>query len=481
MSGSRLGLILSIVYICYVVLVTVQILLKKRQSQIIISWLLTIYFLPYAGILLYLLFGLDRNGTKIVKTLPEDLILQHFSEIHRAQSSFIAEGALETDGNVRRNLLLLLNGGHSIITMGNEVVFHYSGADHFESLLNDIEAARHSIRMEYFIWRSDNLGRRLLDLLEAKVREGVEVQLLFDGVGCFFTLSRAYRKALKASNIEHRYFLDPRSVVRRRFVNYRNHRKIVVIDGRIGYTGGMNVGDEYITGGRRFTTWRDTHMRMTGHCVSVMEAVFFADWSNSGGAVTETLEVPEVLHVEPGVPVQIVCSGPDSRWDILRKLYITLLTGARRRVFIQSPYFVPDESVLSAMETAALGGVDVRLMIAGVPDKRVPFWVAENYFPSLLEAGVRIFRYTAGFLHAKTISADGEIAAVGSCNLDVRSLQIDYEMDAVLYDASLVSELDERFTFDCTSCTEITAEFFRGVSFPLRLRNALCKIIVPLL
>ena len=325
-----IGLILSIIYFCYLVIVTVQILLRKRQSQIIISWLFTIYFLPYVGVVLYLLFGLDRDGRKIVKTIPEDLILQTFSDIHRVQREYIARDVPEASGNVRKNLSLLLSGGRSVITLGNRIVFQFSGKEHFESLLRDIGAAG-----------------------------------------------------------------QPPYILRR---------------------------------------------------------------ACSGGVF-----------------------GPDSRWDILRKLYIAMLTGARERVYIQSPYFVPDESVLSALETAALGGVDVRLMIAGIPDKLVTFWVAENYFPSLLDAGLRIFRYNAGFFHAKTISADGEIAAVGSCNLDVRSLQIDYEMDAVLYDESLVKQLEDRFLQDCSLCIEITREVMRTYSFPVRLRNSLCKIIAPLL
>jgi cardiolipin synthase len=244
----------------------------------------------------------------------------------------------------------------------------------------------------------------------------------------------------------------------------------------------MNLGLEYLNGGRRFPSWRDTHLRVAGESVRMLQGVFLSDWYNSGGGtIYDARYFPEPLGGENRVPMQIVCSGPDSDWNSLKNLYFNLISNANERLFIESPYFIPDAAMMTALETAALSGVEVNIMITGIPDKLIPFWVAHTYFETLLEAGANVYLYRKGFYHPKVLVADDQIATVGSCNMDVRSFHLDYEINAFFYSEEISGDLVEQFYQDSAECTRLTLEELQDTHLLKRLRNSLFRIIAPLL
>ena len=283
--------------------------------------------------------------------------------------------------------------------------------------------------------------------------------------------------------IQVRYFLDPLNPFSGWLLNYCNHRKIVVIDGQTAYSGGMNIGSEYIDGGKRFKSWRDTHMRIDGEVVGLFQAVFLADWENSGGDVENERDYINLRPDHVGdLPMQIATSGPDSDWFSLKDLYFNMISNANEEVLIASPYFVIDDSIEQALVTAALAGVRVLIIMAGAPpDKWVPFWVAQTYYERLIEAGVEFYQYQQGFYHSKFIIADGKIATIGTCNMDMRSFQLHYEVNAVIYDSIKAEILKKVFEEDLTNSRKISLEECENLSFLKKLRNSIFRIIAPLL
>jgi cardiolipin synthase len=419
-----------------------------------------------------------------MKLLPEKSFENLLGPILQQQRDFLKNDWERIDNDMAKSISLSLSAGNSIITLNNRLETYHQGEPLFEKLIADLEAAVDSIHMEIYIYRSDALGHRIREILIRKAEQGIKVRLLFDGVGCFNKMSRRFKRELKESPVETRYFLDPMNVLSGRLLNYRNHRKVTVIDGKIGYTGGMNIGVEYVSGGNRFDSWRDSHIRLEGESVQLLQAVFLTDWFNSGGGMDQDPRFFPEKGRRSGnrqLPTQIVCSGPDSDWNSLRMLYANLIHNANERIYIQSPYFVPEATVMNALLTAALSGIEVHVMMTGVPDKRIPFWVAHTYFEDLIRAGVRIYLYQAGFFHAKTLVADDSIATIGSCNLDVRSFHLDYELNAVFYDREVARDLIETFETDLTECIRIDEKYIRKLHLPSLLRNSFFRIIAPLL
>jgi len=482
MEVFNVGSILVLFYYVFSLALIVQIILDNKPPEVAVGWILAIFFLPYAGAVIYLLGGINWKKRKIMKQLPERTFKTYLGPILDRQKHFLQETAGTFDNDVVKTISLALQSGNSILTLNNSARFYFEGAGFFDDLVRDLEEARDTIHLEFFIYRSDELGRRLYSILKRKSDEGVKVRALFDGVGCFNKMSWKFKRELKQSNIEARYFLDPMNVLSGRLLNYCNHRKIVVIDGKVAYTGGMNVGNEYITGGPHFHRWRDTQVRLSGESVQLLQGVFLSDWYNSGGdAILDArfFPLPDTTHFSS--PMQIVVSGPDSDWNSLKMIFLHLISNANKKVYIQSPYFIPDQALTNVLESAALSGVEINLMMTGVPDKRIPFWVAYTYFENLLDAGVRIYQYTAGFLHAKVMIVDDSLATVGSCNMDIRSFNLDYEVNAFFYNPEIAQELIAQFYNDIAECREISYKDVHELQLWKRFRNSIFRMIAPVL
>ncbi len=478
-----LGYYLNIVMYFIVLGVTIRILLDNRNPSWSISMLLILYFIPILGLFIYFFNGVDWKKRKIVKHIPERIFKKNLSDLIEKQTSFLENVPSDFENDSVKIIRMLLNSSGSIMTMNNACTIFNSGEDLFKELMGDLKNAERSIHMEYFIWRSDELGQQIKDILISKAKAGVEVRLLFDGVGCFRAMSLKYKRELRKAGIKIRYFLDPLNPFTGWLLNYCNHRKILVIDGKTGFTGGMNIGQEYIDGGKRFETWRDTHMRLEGDTVNLLQAVFMADWENSGGKLIseEKYIIPsDIYHTD--LPMQIITSGPDSDWHSLKELFFTLISNANEEVFIASPYFVIDSAIEEAIITAALSGVRIKIIMCGAPpDKWIPFWVAQTYYERLIAAGAEIYQYQKGFYHSKFITVDSKIATLGTCNMDIRSFQLHYEINAMFYDSVKAEQLRTVFMEDLSHSRKVTLEDCERLSFLSKLRNSIFRIFSPLL
>jgi cardiolipin synthase A/B len=384
--------------------------------------------------------------------------------------------------NHRKLLRLVRRNSYSALTTRNAVEMQQDAAEFYPRMMQDMQAARHSIHLQYFIWGADPFTEDLKDLLRAKAQAGVEVRLLYDPVGSQAHVGRAYVRDMRAAGI-HMAPTSPRYQLHT--LSDRNHRKITVVDGAIGYTGGMNIGQEHLSGGKGFDAWRDTQVRIVGEGAALLQAVFMVDWYN---AVQENLFAKAYFLTEAmastggDVPVQILPSGPDSQWAAIRQLYACMIVSAQQHVFMQSPFFIPDATIAEALMSAALSGVDVQVMLSARPSgNRLPDWAGHTYIAEIVAAGVRVFRYEKGYLHAKTISIDAEICSIGSANIDIRSFSINYELNAVLYSKWLAQELEQDFARALVHCTEFDVTEYQHRNPAVRFRGSVARLLSPLL
>lgn len=471
--------ILLIIVFCFTILLD-----NTKPPEVTFAWLIIILVFQVIGIMLYILTGINYKARKIVSHLPEEIYKTELSDIIIQQKKIYKNVKMkdEESSDMVKAMSLLLNCSNSIVTLNNTIWIYHSGEKLYNDMLEDLSQATSSIHMEYFIWKSDILGNKILEILKDKAKHGVEVRLIFDGVGSFKRISSQYKKELKKAGIKFIYFLDPLAAPLKFLkFNYCNHRKVVVIDGHIGYTGGFNVGDEYLSGGSGFNYWQDAHVKMRGDSVRMLQALFLTDWMNSTNERLAEIKYFPLSNAKTGLPVQIAISGPDSKWSSIHQLYFSMITNANNKIYIQSPYFIPDRSILKALETAALSGVEVHLMMTGNPDKKLPFWTAQTYFESLISAGVKIYLYQRGFLHSKVVIVDDLISTVGSCNMDIRSFHINYEVNTVLYDKSISRNLTKQFFLDMEHSILVKKDSYKKKNILYRTRDSICRLMAPLM
>lgn len=365
-------------------------------------------------------------------------------------------------------------------TAGNRVEVLTGDELAFARVEAELRGARQSIWAEYYLIRRDETGHRFLDILAEKAGEGVEIRLIYDALGSF-RMSRPRLRAIAAAGGRCVEFLPLNPLRKRWAVHLRNHRKLIVIDGRVAFTGGMNVGDEYSGRARRRGTlhFSDTHLRLEGPCVDDLEEVFAADWHFAAGAALNLAEEPPAAA--GGATVAIVPSGPDQVRNASHLNYFAGITAARRAVWLTSPYFIPDEAILSALIGAALKGVDVRILVPRRCDVLLVGPAGRSYYQQLLSVGVRIFEYLPAMLHAKTMTIDGQLALVGSANIDIRSFRLNFEVGALIDDPAVAAALDERFAAQLRESEEITAARVEGWSFARRLQHGAARLFSPFL
>ncbi|MCA9409058.1 MAG: cardiolipin synthase, partial [Candidatus Omnitrophica bacterium] len=470
----------------YLIFTIALLLLDNREPASTFAWLFVFLVFPVGGLVIYFMIGRNwRRQSRKRKTneqLLETRLEKILSSLIKKQSETIKFIEGFWSSSYKKKLLRLLScNSDSVLTTKNTLRIFQKGEDKFNALLDDLKKAEKFIHMEYFIWRSDKLTREIHKILLAKSRAGVEVRVLYDGLGSIFLKGRDIR-LLRRAGVKIYPYYDYLTPITMHTLNYRNHRKIVVIDGGIGYTGGMNVGQEYIDGGRRFALWRDSHLRLEGQAVSILEGIFATDWYNTTKEDLLNKEYfPAEKEIPDALPIQITASGPDSQWDSIKQLYFMLISSAEEKIYIQSPYFIPDASIYTALKTAALSGVDVRLMITGVPDKKIPYWAAYTYFENLLQAGVRIYHYNKGFLHSKTMTVDSEICSIGTANMDVRSFHLNFEINTLIYDRKTAAQLENDFLQDQKDCKELTMDDYARLGRFAKFRNSTARLFAPLL
>ncbi len=474
---------ISLIYIVNICMAMIVIFLERKDPTATLAWVLVLLIFPGFGFLLYLLLAqnFSRKQLFIMKVYAK----KTFGDYIKVQKELFSTGGLVfNDKNIEnyKDLIKmnLFYYGFSY-TQNNEIVIYTDGERKFQELFNSIENAKDHIHMEYYIIRNDDLGNKLLNLLSKKAKEGVEVRLLYDSVGGR-QISKDKIEKLKNSGVKVAVFFSSTIPFVNFKINYRNHRKIVVIDGIVGFVGGFNVGNEYMGLNNKIGYWRDTHLKISGDAVIDLQTRFFLDWSHA--SKQELMFLPKYFpdnRIQGKVGIQIISSGPDKSDEVIKSNYVKMINSAKKSILIQTPYFIPDASVFEAIKIAAASGVDVRIMIPCKPDHPFVYWATYWYCGGLLKYGVKVYIYEYGFLHAKTLVIDGTVASVGTANFDVRSFKLNFECNAIIYDTKTSQMLYDIFTDDLNYSMELTRELYLERGILIRFKESVCRLLAPLL
>lgn len=467
--AMSLSLWLNIGIVVFALNIALVVLMQRRRPTETLAWILVLYFLPVLGILLYYFFGVPAMNRPLIsqERLSE---LKGHTELYKAG---------DIDATRHRLIPLLESVNHAYPTSGNSVKVFTVCGDMFEALRQDILKARHHVHIVFFMIESDEVGNCFANILIDKARQGVEVRLMYDAAACI-SVPRSFFRRMKEGGVQVEAFspifphLSP-------FTNYRNHRKVVVIDGVVAYVGGMNLAERYLKG-IHGGVWRDTHIRIEGPAVTELQTTFLADWQFAGDEwVHDKAYYPAQSNVG-NILMQVVTSNPTAEWRVMDLSYSKIIYSAVDYVYLQSPYFVPSEAIRKALYAAALSGVDVRVMIPTRPDKGwIVIYASRWYIDQMLEAGVRVFFYDNGYLHAKTIVADDKVTTVGSVNIDHRSISQSFEVTAFMYDREMASQQKQIFVDDLQHCHEIKIDEWRQRSKWEHFKESVCRLGAPLL
>jgi cardiolipin synthase len=470
---------ITIVYAVNICMAMIVIFLERKDPTATLAWVLVLLVFPGVGFLLYLL--LSQNFSRKQLFIMKIYAKKSFGDYIRVQKELFGTGRLIfNDKNIEnyKDLIKMNLFYHGFsYTQNNEVQIYTDGQRKFEELFSSIESAKNHIHMEYYIIRNDNLGNNLLNLLSKKAKEGIEVRLLYDSVGGR-QISKEQIEILRSSGVKVAMFFGSIFPFFNFKINYRNHRKIVVIDGITGFVGGFNVGDEYIGLNKRIGYWRDTHLKLRGDAVIDLQTRFFLDWGHA--SKEELMFLPKYFPdngIQGKVGIQIISSGPEA----IKGNYVKMINSAKKSILIQTPYFVPDASVFEAIKIAATSGVDVRIMIPCKPDHPFVYWATYWYCGGLLKYGVKIYTYEFGFLHAKTLVIDGIVSSVGTANFDVRSFKLNFECNGIIYDTKTSQILHDIFMEDLNYSMELTRELYLERGVLIRFKESVCRLLAPLL
>ena len=429
--STMLHFIMDNIVIINIILSLIIVFFERRSPQAVWTWLLLLYFIPIVGFILYLVIGQDFHKSRMFKAKEIEgevkyAVRRQEETIYKKQLK-LANPELD---RFRDLMLYNLEAGSAVLTDNNDIRIYTDGKEKFRALIHEMKQAKKYIHMQYYIIRSDELWQEIEPVLIQKAKEGVEVRVLFDSMGCR-TMHKKDWNRLKAGGVQIAEFFPALLGKLQLRMNYRNHRKIVVIDGRIGFVGGFNVGREYLGLDEKFGYWRDTHLCIEGAAVTSLAVRFVLDWNY---AAKENLFLRDSLFEIPQYvrgghdPVQIISSGPDSQSKEIHDNYLRLIHHAKDHVYIQTPYFIPDDSILDALKIASQSGIDVRIMIPCKPDHPFVYWATYSYIGEMVAAGAKCYVYDNGFLHAKTLSVDGLVACVGTANMDIRSFALNFEV-----------------------------------------------------
>ncbi len=479
---SVLWNVLAVLYLITVFSICLMIVFENRNPVKTLAWILVILLVPVAGVVIYVLFGryyrkqkiysrkgmtdsrrLAAHANRQVVTLPR--VLADESE------------AVKSKGHLIR---LMLNNNRSLLTLDNKIDLLVNGKQTFPAMLDAIASATNYIHLEFYRIEPDTLGTEFSALLEHKAREGVRVRVIFDDVGSW-NIHKPYLREMRASGVQIFPFMPVRFPSFSSKINYRNHRKILVVDGRLGFVGGLNIADKYLHGLHDLGPWVDTHLKLEGEAVAALDRVFISDWDFvSGEELKPESFLKHVIRTGNRCLVQVASSGPDTDWATIMQVYFSAIATAKSSIYLTSPYFSPDESILTALKTSALSGVDVRMIFPKHSDSIISNWNTRSYITELLEAGVRIFLYENGFIHSKYLLVDSVFSSVGSPNVDVRSFDLDFEVTALIYDQEFAARLGVLFEEDLENCKEVVMPEWVIRSRRERYKESMARIFGPL-
>ena len=472
----------NVIYALTIITVVITIIKDNNDPIITISWIQTIIFLPVVGFILYIMFGINYRKKKMFRRKANvDLsLIDKFSGI---LNSFPDPNEPDFKiGKLKHSSLikLLFHNNHSYLTINNKIETFHDGFSTNREIFSTLKTAKHHIHLEYFSINNDSTGIELRQILIERAKAGVEVRLIYDAVGCW-KLGKSFINPMLQVGIKAKPFLPVSLPFLSSKLNFRNHRKIAIIDGKIGFIGGVNIGDKYMGISKRFGFWRDTHLKLQGNCIYSLQKSFLIDW---GFLSSENLEPSDYFpahNIKSKIPTQFAISGPDSHWENIMQLYFAAITQAQEKVYITTPYLVLNESMTTALITAALREIDVRIILPHKADHTIVFLGTHSYYEKLLEAGVKIYEYTKGFVHAKILLVDDEFVSIGSANMDIRSFKQNFEINAIVYDSEYSKEIYQQFAIDLLDCEQINLEKFKKRSSWQKNGESIARLVSPLL
>ena len=479
---SLFEVVLTAIYLINFILVVDLIFRGKRNIDNTLTWIVILVLVPPVGFILYAMFGrsiakknmfsVKEKEDKVIK----DKILESYVEIESNLDPYLDEN--------KDIIYTLANSNNAHFTADNDVDIYPESNMFFNSLLEELKKAEEYINIQFYIFKDDRIGKEIIEILKEKAQSGVEVRLLYDAVGGR-NLSRKAVKEMKDAGVQVANFFPSFLNIINFNINFRNHRKIVVIDGKVGFVGGFNVGDEYLGRDPKFGEWRDTHIRLTGSCVIDLSMRFLLDWRYT---TKENLDLAKYFTKKRekstgNVGIQIVSSGPDiTELDEIKYGYMKMIQKARDYVYIQSPYLILDKTLMETLKVACLSGVDVRIMIPSKPDHPFVYWASYSYAGELLNYGAKIYTYGEdAFLHAKTIVYDDSVASIGTANMDIRSFELNFEVNAFIYSEEKAREQRMIFERDIENSREITKEIYESRSTYIKIKESISRLLSPVL
>jgi cardiolipin synthase len=479
LEGWLLGIISSI-FMLYVIFTGFVIFLENRRPAATLTWLVVLAVFPLFGFIFYLLFGQSYRKKRVFKqkAAQDEQAFQRFEG-----NSQLNETKLQGMEEHQKLLFRLAHRlGKSPISFSTDTKILTNGEQTFQEIIEQLKQAKYHIHLEYYIVRNDEIGSDLKRILIEKAKSGVEVRFLYDAVGSW-RLSNLFIEELLEAGVEMVPFSPVRLPYLNHKINYRNHRKIIVIDGDVGFVGGLNIGDEYLGRNEYFGFWRDTHLMVKGEAVRSLQIIFSQDWSYMTGnrLLTPNYLSPTLIEEQDLGGVQMLAGGPDNEWEVIKDVFFSMLMSAKKTIWITTPYFIPDEDILSAIKIKALSGVDVKIIIPSRPDKYLAFYASRSYFLELLRSGVKIYEYQGGFLHGKIIIVDDELASIGTSNMDMRSFHLNFEVNAFLYRTKSTQSLVEDYLIDLEDSRKIDLTEFKNRRLYVRIIESTARLFSPLL
>lgn len=471
-------LIFTILYGITAVAIIGVVVSENRNPVKTLAWITVLVLLPVAGIVLYIFFGRSLKHVRMISRKKRRKLIKRDDIKHLMQSQSAAHDELPIKWQQMIKLVNSIQG--SPYLANNEVHIFTNGRDKFEAYKRDLLLARNYIHIQYYIIENDNIGNEIATILKQKVQEGVKVRVLYDHVGSFH-FDMSYFKKLRRAGVDVYPFMKITFPEFANRINWRNHRKITVIDGEVGYIGGMNIADRYVTGGK-MGHWRDTHLRVKGDVVAAMQVSFAIDWNfMKRELIEESVPVVDPASISNPVGVQLVTGGPTSQWGNMAFVFQKAIENARKSIYIQTPYFLPSDSLLKALQVAALSKVDVRLMIPRKPDSFLLRYASYSYVKQCLDAGIKIYFYEPGMLHAKVVVIDDEFVTTGSTNFDFRSFEHNFEGNLLLYSKDFNQRMTRIMHDDMMQSTRISLRAWRRRSMWQKALESLTRLFGPLL
>ncbi len=481
MFGEISKIVITVVACVNFFLLVGMVFLERRKPENIIAWLTILTFLPIFGFLLYIVFGsgLSVRTRRMIKkkAVSERDIIRNIDGIQTLDEARIDDTLIE-----HRELVSMCYAYGSYPLPGNDIKVFTSGVAKVEALKKDLMNAKSSINIEYYIFANDKVGKEIMEILCKKAKEGVDVKLIYDSIGSRKAPRRFFKKLEQAGGQIGEFF-PPFMHIRliNLKLNYRNHRKLVIIDGKVGYTGGVNIRDDHLSRDKKLTPWRDTHIRIEGSGVYGLQNIFLDDWR-----YCQNDNTPPRLYLENGyfpsptlcgdATVQVLASGPDSQVQRIKETFVKMITCAKDKVYIQTPYFIPDDVFFASLRIAVKSGVDVRIMVPRKPDKKTVYLATLSYLKEMAEIGVKVYLYK-GFLHSKALIIDDNLLSVGTCNMDNRSFGLNFENTVIIYSKNLNKQHQDIFKEDIKHSVEVNTNYFQKKSFLTKMLQAIMRLL----